>query len=362
MTTEKILMLGGAGSGKSSVLAAVYDQAVALTDGIDLSLTLDRESARPLLKKLHIIKTRCDQEIQGPFEITGIGDSDVSEYTVEVGRRLQDPILRLTFIDTKGGWLAEDPSKLQGLLAQCRAAILSVDAVELCEGAAHVPADPGICRNLPLHTRELLENWLKVRPASPRLLCIVPIKTETYLRQRGGFNETIGGQGLVKRIERDYKQAFASLQADRQWTAVVLTPVQTVGNLIFHSYAPGTNGDYPTERWQQIVGLETPYQRPTGYSPLDCDQPLRHILNFFLVQYINATNASRKKGFLEKLLEESAIAFGFEEAYRAIVDTFVDVFGQNRELVAAVMKFTEGVKRTSPFKVIQGNHLLSRNV
>lgn len=361
MKTEKILMLGGMGSGKSSVLAAIYDQAVSLTAGFDLSLTLDRASAKSLLNKLYMVKSDADREIEGPFEMRGVGNAEVQEYSIEIGRKMQEPVLQLTFLDTRGGWMADDPGLLQDLLSQCRAAILAIDAVELCLGRNHVPRDPSLCRNLPDHTRELIVKWLASNPAMPKLLCITPIKTETFLRSRPNFNAADGGRILLERISSEYSRTLESLRADPQRTAVVLTPVQTVGNVVFDSYVGSQNGHYPTELWRQITGDETPHQKPSGYAPLDCDQPLRHILNFFITQHVNAANLSRRKGFWERLLEGVAEMYDLQDVYQSVAQSFLDTFGANSDLVRAVEKFAAGVKRDTPFQILQGKHLLVRD-
>lgn len=364
MHTENILMFGGRGSGKSSVLAAILDQAVSMTADSVLSIKLDRESAEPVLGSLQTIQSVCRKQDSKSFSIETPGTANREEYSFDLGLSSVGAatVLRLTFIDTAGEWMANGMEKLNNYFSESRAAILAIDAVELMQGDDVLPSNFKLHRNLPPQTRQLVAEWIATQGHTiPRLLCIVPIKTETYLRERPEVDTIKGATKLTTRIRERYDQTFQELKKNKGWTAVVITPVQTVGNIIFDKYVTNTSGKYPLELWRNIKGVETPFQKPTGYEPVDCEQPLRHILNFFLVQKVNANREAMralKKHTWTRLFFQ---AVGREDWYENYVETliyFKDIFGENRDFIDAVAAFSEKIKTTQPFEIVQGEHLL----
>lgn len=367
MKTAEILMLGGINSGKSSVLAAIYDQAASIAEGLDLKIAIDDASAYPLIQNLMAIKSAFhkEDEIVEMDRFPNPREKAI-EYIFNIGKPLSPPDQSLKFIDISGEDVLTNSAFVSKFL-RCRTAILAVDTVELMKGGeTTLPLDKK--RNIPEMIYHYVQKWIEHAPNLPRLLVIVPIKTETWLREtETNTKEDIEAniEIIKSKIDLEYKKVFDLLKIYERNTAIVVSPVQTVGNLIFNSYKPN-NGKYPIETWKKITGVKTKSQTPNYYSPVDCDQPLRYILNFYLIQAIAASRKLNKSDF-EKFMEkftkviDSILGTELQKYYESIRETFLDIFGDDRHLAMAIAKFASDIKVDSPFEIVQGKEFLERD-
>lgn len=367
MTTREILMLGGRAAGKSSVLAAIHDQSRSVTTGTSLQINSDVASFFPLQEKKGKLKDAFLTQ-DDSVKVSREGDTKVTQYTLEVGKPgAESPEISLVFHDTAGERLNKPDyyKEYQELYKKCRAAILTIDAVELFSGdRGGIPS--GQRRNLPDLIHIHLQEWLRHESKQPRLLCIVPTKTETWLRERAGHDHRVGGSELYHRVLKEFSLVFSELASEevRNNIAVVFTPVQTCGNLIFERYEPAGEA-YPDEYFSRARNArKLTNQDAEGYAPLDCDQPLRHILNFFLVQQVAANRAATQASvpllvrWIAQTLDTTFDTAGSAERWlEKFVNAFHDTF-RDPELIKAVEEFSKGIKYDMPFQVIQGKHLL----
>lgn len=383
--TADILMLGGIGSGKSSVLAAIYEQAAILAQGIDLKIGIDEATVVPLVQNLMAIKSAFDSEDE-VVEIDRFPNAKdkIIEYIFEIGRLYSPPDQKLRFNDISGEDFSGNPKLVNSLLSKCRTAILAIDVVELMKsGTTKIPLDKR--RNSPEMVYHYIQKWIEISPDVPRLLVIVPIKTETWMRERIDLSEAaikLNQREISAKIKEVYKASLDLLAKDpenkdsldkvkkldkeEKLTAIVIAPVQTVGNLIFHEYVLDGN-KYPIEKWKKIVGKLNNIQSSTGFSPVNCDQPLRFILNFYMIQAIIAERAQKNnKSWIETKIKIAIIwidvVFGteLEKHYENIRNTFLDIFGADSHLAYAVATFSAEINTEFPFEILQGNNLLQR--
>lgn len=367
MKIADILMLGGIGSGKSSVLAAIFDQASIIAQGIDLKISLDNATAVPLNQNLTAIRSafEAQEEIVEIDRFPNAPDK-VIEYIFNVGRLHSPPDQKLRFNDIAGEDFLKHPERVVPVLSKCRAAILAVDVVEMMKGnTTSISLDKK--RNSPEMMYHYAQTWIEVLPDSPRLLVIVPIKTETWIRERNDLSEAairLNEREINSKIKTLYKKTLDLFSKDDNKTAVVITPVQTVGNLVFNNYVANAP-DYPAEKWRKINGKSNYRQITNGYSPIDCDQPLRFILNFYLIQAILANRMQNKSwwdNFLESVVGGVDELFGsnLKKHYENIKNTFLDIVGGDSHLAYAIAKFSADINTDFPFEVLQGNNLLQR--
>jgi hypothetical protein len=109
---------------------------------------------------------------------------------------------------------------------------------------------------------------------SPRLIILAPIKSETYMKNGRDADE------LLNHVKMGYSELIDFLKSDYllDKVSVVITPVQTIGSVAFHSYKQDESGV------TQFLYYKTPINAP--YAPKDGDQPLRYILLFLINVYL----------------------------------------------------------------------------
>jgi hypothetical protein len=133
---------------------------------------------------------------------------------------------------------------------------------------------------------------------------------------------------LVQRIKEEYKGLFELFSSDSLLSnlVVVITPVQTVGSVVF-SRIETKNGE-PYFRFRKVG-------HDARYSPKDSEQPLRYLLRFLLKLHL--TN-NRNWGFLNFIR---------------------DVFRMDNHLVNAIRELSIGCKSSGGFEILQGDHWLN---
>lgn len=345
MQTRNVLMFGGRSVGKSSVLAAIYDQAGTLLNNADLEWVAETEAFNVLRAKKNIlVDTFKKNEDAPPFSLKRMGDTSTSKYKFEFGKKSADPELEIVFIDTAGEKFKNNDKEFDSLFRDSRAAILVVDAIELVEGSSINESEK---QNDPDLVYEHVKKWLRHEPDQPRLLCIVLAKTELWLRERGQHNHNAKMHLLHEKLEEKFEKVFNYLDSEKLKSKVALTicPVQTCGNLVFDHYEEQDGKQ--TEFLRVIRGKETPFQKSMGYAPLDCDQPLRYVLAFYLKMHLQS----------KKTEISNDLPWWMPNFLVSIFSSVYQLFN-DYELVNAVSSFSGGMKSNMPFKIVQGDHLI----
>jgi hypothetical protein len=345
MQTRNVLMFGGRSVGKSSVLAAIYDQAGNLLNNAGLDWVAETEAFNVLrAKKNNLVNASKKTDEDDPFPIPRMGDLVTSKYKFEFGKKASAPEIELVFIDTAGGRFKDGDKEFESLFEQSNAAILVIDAIELMLGEDINEQDK---QNDADQVLQHVRKWLRHDSEQPKLLCIVLAKTERWLRERGQHNHNVGVLELHAKLESKFENVFSYLRDDKLKSKVALTicPVQTCGNIIFDKYVE--QDGKKLEYVRAIKGKETAFQKSTGYAPLDCDQPLRYILAFYLKMHLQA----------KKVKISNDLPWWMPRIIASFVSTFVQMFN-DPELINAVNTFSSGIKTQMPFKIEQGEHLI----
>jgi hypothetical protein len=257
----KITMLGARGVGKTSILTALYDQFASTIGKVDLQLTADDETMNLLDNRLGQLKAFLDD-----FEATGglEGDENPQYFKFDLGKKGAKPSLRLIFQDFPGGYLQQNPQFIKQALTNCIAVIIAVDAPALME-------DKGKWHEM-INTPKRITNFFQqtyVDLPEPRLIILVPVRCEKYLQ-----NEQ-DAKNLLHRIKDKYKDLLELFSSEnlRDKVACVVTPVQTVGTVVFSRIEQRNNK--PHFHFRKI-------SHDAEYQPKDSDQPLLYILSFIL--------------------------------------------------------------------------------
>ncbi|MDY7007839.1 MAG: hypothetical protein SWX82_28860 [Cyanobacteriota bacterium] len=317
----KIAMMGASGVGKTSLLTAMYEQFDKTIGQTDLQLTPDEESNAVLQERLGELKGLLDD-----FEATGgiEGDSEPSSFIFDLGKKGAKPSLRLNFQDFPGGWLSSNATSEQRqfvkeLLENSVAILIAVDTPALMEvkGKWHE------LQNRPTQIKNLFASVYQ-EMKSPRLVIFAPVRCEKYMQN------TTSASNLLRSIKEGYADLLALFRAQtlNPWVTTVVTPVQTVGTVVFSRIDVKENR--PHFYFHKI-------SHEAEYDPQDSDQPLRYLLRFVLKLHLAQKNAK----------------------WLGLVGIVQEWLGMNEHLKSAITQSSQGCKTTNGFTVLQGQKWLN---
>lgn len=322
MRDLKIAMFGPKYVGKTSLLTAMYQQLENRSRRNNVQITPDTNTARILGKRLAELKSLSDDfEARAGVQTTeaAAGPDSVRSFLFDLGKKGTKPSLQLHFQDYPGGFiLSEDNDEqkfVQKLLAESTAVLIAIDAPSIMEvkGRWHH------YKNRPLEITTWFKNvYQDIK--SPRLIILAPVKCETYMENSKSANE------LLERVKSEYAillDLFSS-EALQHKVAVVVTPVQTVGN-VFFSRIDVING--------KPHFFFSKREHDAEYNPIDTDQPLKYLLRFVLKLH----------------MQQQWGIFNFIRNWLKLDDDFKKV----------VREFAKDCKTTDGFEVIQGKEWLN---
>jgi GTPase SAR1 family protein len=322
MSDLKITMLGPTGVGKTSLMAAMYDQFRRVTGNTELVLTTEDDSAKLLYARLNDLKTLP----AGRFKAAGgvIGDREPSQFMFNLTRRgSQKSSIQFCFQDYPGGYHRDREAYIKEQLTQCVAVLIAIDATALMEegGRWHDYI------NRPQQILELFENTYNDLD-SPRLIILAPIKCETYMKDRDSANK----------LRRTLRERYASLlnhfraNALLPKVAIVITPVQTVGS-VFFSEIKVLERDIEGKSEQEPQFFFSKLNVSDGYEPKGSEEPLRYLLSFLLKLHLD-----QKRWFF--------------------FDWIRSLFDKDVEFKDAICKFALASDRDGSSEIVQGELLL----
>jgi hypothetical protein len=321
-----VSMLGPRAVGKTSLLAGMYDQLENVTRTAELQLsTEEARLAAELDDKVAQLQALFVTDDgftppSGELELDprrGIrGTAAVTHFPFRLGRRGREGTIRLDFVDYPGGWIErEGPQAHLGwivdLLRNSDVILVPVDAPALMEHEGRWNRQ----RNRPEFIDELVSRAFSDLD-SPRLVIICPIRCERYMRTAAGRRQ------LLARTQDAYRRLLDHLAdgAMRDLVAVVVTPVQTLGEVVLDRIMD-----------DEYVPVFCKTRRDAQYAPVDTDQPLRYVVRFAIRAHLHERTSTRWGAIWNEL------------------------FGRERYLVEASQRFAAGCHTTAPFLVLQGD-------
>ncbi|AMW26886.1 hypothetical protein [Arthrospira platensis] len=302
-----VTMLGPGGVGKTSLLAAMYDQFDNVSQ--DLQLRAEEQSKSELKTRLKELKSMVEssRSIKVKDGVSGT-KGEPRSFKFEFGQTGTAPALEINFQDYPGGWLEGDEHKKQvkALIRDSVAVLIPINTPPLMEreGKYHEKF------NQPTQLNDLFKTIYKDLD-SPRLVILAPVKCEKYMNNP---------PELFKEVREGYKQMLNQFASEKLLpkVAVVITPVQTVGSVVFSRVEEIDD--------QPIFYYRKP-QPSDPYQPKNTEVPLRYLLRFLLKLHLDTRRAS-------------------------IFTRIQDSFGRNVGLQNAVSRFAE--PRTDEADIIQG--------
>jgi hypothetical protein len=306
----------------------MYEQFNHCIGHTDLQLTPDPESSALLQERLAELKGLLDD-----FEATGgihateapAGPASLRSFFFNLGKRGARPSLQIDFRDYPGGYHAstasgEERRFVSQLLNSSHAVVIVIDAPALME-------DSGRWHDMINRPQQMADLFKQVYQEldSPRLVIFAPVKCEKYVRTEEG------AKVMLRRVTQGYDQLIELFNSEplRTQIAAVVTPVQTVGTVVFSHIE--VKEKVPHFHFRKI-------SHDAKYSPQDSEQPLRFILRFLLRLHVDGR--SEKWKFFKFIREW---------------------LGLDAHLYQAVQEFARHCKDTRGFSFLQGAALLKAN-
>lgn len=299
-TELNIVMVGPRGVGKTSLLAAMHEEFNKTFERANLQTwtsdtpTMQRiEECKKTLKnidcRLKKFVTPTDPE-ENPFLSKG--------FIFELGSAGKK-FLKLHFTDPSGEYFyahAEPQQKeyIYKKLNTCDAIIIPIDSTALMETKLRRATDQKIGdwheeKNMPSRITNLLRDaFANGQIKSPRLVILAPVKSESYVKYERDADS------LLEHVKIGYSKLLDFLKSDEliDKVSVVVSPVQTIGNIVFAHHKQDTEtGQTKFEYHKSPIDAD--------YAPKDGDQPLRYILLFLINLYL-----TEKKKALEEEKEK----------------------------------------------------------
>jgi Double-GTPase 2 len=274
-TTEKgvpqqvlhVTMIGPRGVGKTSLLASLYDQFQAVCGEANLVMTADEDTRGVLQHYREQLNEFASGRPGSARRSRGIeGNLAFREHRILLGTGgRREPQIMLCFTDVPGEALSSGTAmttELRERLDRSAVLFLAIDTPALMERDGRYHQE--------INKPNLVADFVREVAAKggDLLVVMVPLKCEKYVHQPDGMRK------VRARVHESYYDMIAQLGGlEGGSTGVVLTPVQTVGSMVFKRFNADGVEDF---------GL---YRLGATYAPVDTDQPLRWMLRFVLNGY-----------------------------------------------------------------------------
>jgi hypothetical protein len=375
-----VVMLGGQGVGKSSLMAVLYN-----------SLKTELQNGPLILNALGGTADRLEVLYNQLMEFGYTGEPsrgiqktpDPAFYDFELASRSttdlpgtpEDFSLHISFTDYPGEYIRENQIFVRDKINEASAVLIAIDTPALME-------QPFLNErmNATNYFSALLQSVFSAS-RTPRLVLLTPIKCERWVQSLDGTRD------LTERIRNGpYKDLLDNLAGmtttaidgitAKPYVAVAITPIQTVGSVVFFHFDKDEFGR-PVHVWKK-VSPDAPF------APVDCDQPLRYLMGFLIKQHLEhrrspehhfeavgtAFAGRNVPGVVQGVLRAGAAIFGqvadhaahllgSERFWASWFGQLVDFFSGNEGFRKAVESFGIGAKRLPPFELLQGGYLIA---
>ena len=316
-----VTMLGSVGTGKTTLLASMYERFDRVIGATDLAVSpLDHATSVKLQE--YLIKLRS---LAHELKVrTGIaGTSEIREYQFGVGRKGRKPLFTLRFTDYSGDYLKDTGRFNEEEIEKIQRALVSADVVLVAIDAPALVEQDGRYHDLTNRPQIVTDEIKRIlQHNAQRLIILAALKCERYVETEAEARE------LADRITRAYDPLLTYIQTGdvRSRVACVLTPVQTIGSVVF-SHIEEPKPDEPEFHF---------FTRNVraAYAPVDTDQPLRYALRFIIGKY----RSSQQRGMFQALWQQ--------------------IIGTDAALVDAMEEFGAGCNADRGFKVLQDHPFL----
>jgi hypothetical protein len=280
--TLDIVMFGGSGAGKTTVLAQMMRTVKSELRVAGMGLSAEQLTSE-LFAKARVKLAEMVEQIHAGNTGYGTGiprtQSKVRSYLLGI---TQDGVnaAAVSFVDYDGehlGKLAseeenEDVQQVKRHLMAADAVLVAVNTPVLMQ-AVEPGADPEWweLHDTTNHVQTLANLFAGMGARLPRVVLFCPVKCEYWL------NRDPSGKELLAAIQEGYKLALEAIRAKAPELSMAMIPVQTCGSIEFSKFNVLAPPGAPFTR-DNVIEEFVPVPGTDGLRPSLTDQPLRHVL------------------------------------------------------------------------------------
>ena len=270
-------VLGPSGAGKTTLLACMSEEFEEELPGT--IFPADPDTFSTLNRAYKSLKNEANSQNR-EFERGIQSTEDKREYLFNIkGRRAVMPV---RFYDFPGGWMrpsSGDNKQVIEIIKNSAVIIVAINTPYLMEFDGKY-MDQGCTVD---EIEWVLLKGLEDDGDKERLILFVPIKCERYLETRDDREKLC--KCVKNAFDKTLKLTSQPLYRDR--IAMVMIPVQTVGNAKFRRFTFSSDERVEKEVYKKDLGAKN-----KGFSPRNVDQPMRYMMSFLLEQF--ATNKEKQ--------------------------------------------------------------------
>jgi hypothetical protein len=297
----KILMVALRGIGKTSLLAAMHEEFNKTFERANLQTWVDDTNTLRAIEECKSILKNIDPRLKKQVTPTQPKENPWNDqgFCFEIGSSGKK-FMKLRFTDPSGEYFnpnaaPEEKDYIKQQLNQCNAIVIPIDATALMQKKTGKVSHGELGtwheeKNNSQRITQLLKDAFS-HVDSPRLVILAPIKCEAYSKT------SADAEALLYHLKIGYGELLDFFKSDSliNQVAVVVTPVQTIGNITFSHYKTDENN------FTKFYYHKTPINAP--YQPKDGEQPLRYILLFLINVFLQNKKQilEEEKDKLEKL-------------------------------------------------------------
>ena len=284
----KIIMVAPRDIGKTSLLAAMHEEFHKTFEQANIQTWTDDNLSLRAIEECKAKLRNIDCRLKNTVNRTDPKENPWNDqgFIFEIGSSGQK-FMKLKFTDPSGEYFNSTATQgqkdyIKDQLNDCDAIVIPIDSTALMQTKLGKVKDQELGtwheeKNDPQRITQLIkEAFSNNQVTSPRLIILAPVKSESYMNTRNGQ----GANELLNHVKMGYSELLDFCKSDHllNKVSIVVTPVQTIGNVTFAFHKQDESG---VTRFEYH---KTPINAP--YAPKDGDQPLRYILLFLINVYL----------------------------------------------------------------------------
>lgn len=390
-----ILMIGPRRVGKSSVLSAMLKSIEGLRKQTGLAFEADgdtKQLMRNKLSSLEMLYIMHVKEPEVPFS-TLLGEENGVAYSAMTGDAIRycfvfsfaqkkKETYTVEFTDIPGEQMGSDLQSEGNTVVdrymKSNVIIVAVDSPALMEGRERdgvgefhrmVNIPDSVYNVISVADCRIREQLSKRQKMGPKMILFVPLKCEKYYHE-GTMDE------LKERVKKGYQSVFAFLEKCPEYT-VAITPILTLGDIVFDSYGTKTNAkgkervaildgtgagglvNMPAYPMYRIRSPEC-----TVINPKYCEQPILYLAGYIMgmQNYLKKAEKDAKKsarrhslaGRIGNMVKNLLLVYLFGIFYLTFLG--ISKMMKNKELMENIGLLCRSIKISGDgYEIVQDN-------